>query len=65
MQVFYFFQFFTFSDYKSATVPGESPKFDTSSRYEVEFTTDFIDYLRTIKLPIFFVDESVELLNQD
>lgn len=63
MQVFYYFDFYTFGEYHSATVPGNNPEFNITSRYEVEYNQDFIDYLKSIKLVISFIDESVEMIN--
>jgi len=65
MQVFYYFDFYTFGEYHSATVPGTSPEFNITSRFVVDYNQDFIEYLKTMVLPISFVDESVELNNNE
>lgn len=65
MQVFYYFDFYTFGEFHSATVPGNNPEFDMVQRYEVDYNEDFIEYLKQMVLPISFIDESVELSRMD
>lgn len=65
MQTFYYFDFYTFGEYHSATVPGPNPLFEITSRYEIEYNNEFVDYLKTMNLPINFIDESVDLNNNE
>jgi hypothetical protein len=65
MQAFYFFEYYIFGEYHSATVPGNNPLFDHTQRYEIDYNLEFVEYMKTVVLPITFIDESVELTNND
>lgn len=46
MQPFFSFDFYTF-ECRSATSDGPNPVFEMTQRYEMEYTQELVDYMRT------------------
>jgi len=60
MQPFFSFDFYTF-EFQSAVSDGPNAVFEMTQRYEMEYTQELVDYMRTQFLKIDFIDESVAL----
>lgn len=60
MQPFFFYQFYTF-EYTSPVLVGNSPDFDMRKQYQVEYTDQLIEYMKTQVLKIELIDESVDI----
>lgn len=61
MEPFFSYDFYNFDQFRSSTVRGSNPLFDSTQRYEVDYTSDMLDYFKYETLRIDFIDESVDL----
>ena len=59
MEPFFTYDFYTFT-HNSAVVYGPDPRFDDTKRFQVEQTSEFINYMKMSFLKIDFIDESVK-----
>lgn len=65
MQPFFHFQFYTFEGYYSPVMTGSNPHFDVRKQYEVEWTEQFADYMKTQILSIDLIDESIDIMRPE
>ena len=64
MEPFFTYDFYTFT-HSSAVVYGPDPRFDDVKRFQIEKTSEFINYMKLSFLKIDFIDESQKNIRSD
>ena len=60
MKPFFTYDFYTFT-HESAVVLGTEPNFADKKQFQVELTSEFLNYMKQTVFKIDFIDESVEM----
>lgn len=60
MRPFFSYDFYKF-EFRSATVLGDNPVFQSTKRYEVDANNELMEYMKKKTLRIDFIDESVDM----
>lgn len=65
LKPFCYYQFHKFDEHYTIASAGSNPRFDDTSKYEVAYTPDFVNYLDSNTLDIIILDDSAPLNQQD